>query len=187
MHKIHCKANKGKYTKKMRSQRRIQRLDPKSFVDAPNIKGSENFWFQRRKKMSQRIEQISKGRLILLSNSYQFDNVRYWVRDSHCHHVFKISFAEIITHGYERVCPYCAKPIDMLCFGSIQAIQEHVWNLSFNNLEFAQKNTLGSIHSPYIFYSHLHENHFIMSYECFIELSRKGIHINKNGKMKNAI
>ncbi|SEA68190.1 hypothetical protein SAMN05660420_02857 [Desulfuromusa kysingii] len=190
MHKMHFRANRRKNSKKIRSQRRIQRLinnDPNNLTRGSNVKISENFWYQRKKRAAQRVDQISKGRLILLSNNYLHDKVRYWMRDSHCQHVFKVSLAEIMIHGPEYICPYCSTPIDMLSFGSVEAIQEHVWNLSNNNIEFAKTNTLGSIHDAYIFYNHLHENHLIMSYEHFDELARKSIQIHQDDKIKKAI
>jgi hypothetical protein len=169
-----------KSIKKLRSQRRLQRLlkkNPNIFKTPSELKSSstKTYWFQKTKRATKKIKHLTNGRVILLSHHYRGDKYRHWVKDTHCRHLFTVSMKQIQKIGDDRTCPYCNPPVDMRSYGDINAIRNHVLELTFGNIDFLPDNTLGLSEENYSFYSYHEKRYFSLSYKAFLEAIDKCI------------
>lgn len=160
--------------KKLRSQRRIQRLlknNPNIFKTKTELKLSttKTYWYQKTKQALKQINHRTKGRVTLLSHHYKGDHHRHWFKDTSCQHIFNISLNEIQKIGPIKTCPYCNQPVDMRCYGDINNIRHHIMELTFGNIDFHPDNELGASSNTYIFYSYQERCYFSTSYNRLLK------------------
>jgi hypothetical protein len=161
-----------------RSKKRIQREAIKSrrlicSVDSIACGHGSNShkqtgWYQQRKRAQQRLRNMSNGSLVIHENGYRGDHVRHWLQNQNCEHVFKASLKEVVIFGATRICPFCNGSKDMERYGSVEAIQEHVYRLSMETVEFLPDNVLSSSGEDYKFRCVFHTI-FETTFDDFLE------------------
>lgn len=143
-------------------------------------------WFQLRKRTDQRIQKMSAGVLSIIERGYRGHSRQHWMRDERCQHVFRISLNELSRIDVDAACPYCNPCSDLERFGSIEAIQAHVRELTYGNIHFNSENNIGFADDQYGFYCAIHDLSFNLTFEDFIQKSSDG---KENGcpfcKLKN--
>ena len=119
---------------------------------------------------------MSKGNLSLIENVFRDRHKLHWMRDDRCGHIFKLSIHELSFIGFDSACPFCAPtpPQDLQRFGSIEALQEHVSNISYGNIQFNPMNKLGLADDQYEFSCLIHDINVNLTFEDFIQKSGGG-------------
>lgn len=127
----------------------------------------------QKKRAEKRLRSLSKGHIHLVSDIhfgqlYYGDHIRHWMRDSRCEHIFKATMREVATVGANNICPFCYAPIEMNHYGSSEAVAEHVYNLSYGNIQFLADNILGSVEEAYQMFCLIHNFRFEIQFEKFL-------------------
>lgn len=131
---------------------------------ATNLPG----WYQLRKRAQQRLRNLSDGNIIIIENGYRGDHMRHWMQDLQCEHVFKSSLKEVVIVGAKCICPFCHGASDMQRYGSVQAVQEHVNNITLGQAEFLADNILSSAKTQYRFFCCMHRFEFEAPFDRFL-------------------
>lgn len=134
-------------------------------------------WYHQRRRASQRLRSLSRGTITFYEDGFRGDMQRHWMKNEVCEHVFKASLKEIYSIGHEKICPFCTVTSDLRRFGSIGAVQEHVYRLSHGNIEFMPENVLGSSSDDYLFSCNIHHFIFEKSFHGFLEAPTRACHI----------
>jgi len=164
-------SNKTKTHNLARGSRRLL----KSLFDKhcqPHSRSQDN-WYHQKKQAQKRLSSLSKGNIHLVSGIhfgqiYYGDHIRHWLRDERCEHIFKATMREVATVGSDNICPFCNVPIEMIHYGSFDAVAEHVNNLSFGNVLFLEHNTLGKIEDTYQMFCLIHDFRFEIAFDKFL-------------------
>ncbi len=137
-------------------------------------------WYQQRKRASQRLRNLSGGKLLLLENVYRGDHRRHSIKSLECEHVFISSLREFATSGFgadgmenfaKNACPFCTGTNDLRRCGSVAAVQELVWHRSGGKISFAASNILGLSDRYYTFGCEIHGCLFEATFTEFFESS----------------
>ena len=129
---------------------------------------TQNNWYQERKKAVQKLRALSSNRIQLMENGYRGHHRRHWLKDTRCEHVFRASLKEVHSVGAKAACPFCHVPTDLRRCGTVEALQEHVNNLSHGNVFLLNSNELGDPDELYQFDCLLHQYRFWAPYRYFV-------------------
>ncbi len=138
---------------------------PSHHSNTGNIQG----WYAYRKKANIRLRNLSKSQVVIHEGGYRGDHMRHWLQDLRCEHLFRASLKEVVIVGADKICPFCHGTKDMDRYGTIGAVQEHVYGLSNGNIGFLPDNILSSSSEHYWFNCSIHKIRFECSFDRFLD------------------
>ena len=150
-----------------------RRHSPISSINTNNLQG----WYQQRKKMNQKVRNLSNGNLVIFENGWRPNNDLIWLQDRRCEHVFKFRVNDLFESNADQACPFCHGTHDMKRYGSIEAVQEHVHGISVGQAEFLTDNVLSSSSDTYKFFCTLHRIVIEDSFDEFHERNGDVCHL----------
>lgn len=152
------------YSAAKRSRTLLSRGIKRRLASKPN----PNTWYQQRKRASQRLRNLSGGNITIFEPGYRGHQRRHWMRSERCEHIFTASLREVaLAKG--KICPFCHPPVDLSLYGSVAAVQELVYTLSFGNIQFADENVLKNADDLYEFICQLHRHRYKGTFSKFIK------------------
>jgi hypothetical protein len=128
-------------------------------------------WYKDRQQAEARLQALSNGNLVLLSNIYSRDDERHQLVHEGCGLPFAASLDEVKKIGPDKICPYCHLADDLTRFGAVEQVQYYVIEASQSAVYFYASNTLGSPDDQYSFLCMLHRRLFQATFTDF-QMSR---------------
>lgn len=137
------------------------------------FQNNSTHWYQLKKRAKQRLRAISNGKIRLVTDPsypqmYYGHHIRHWLQDVSTEHTFLASLREVALIGADKINPFINFPIDMDHFGSLGAVQEHVYGLSMGNMSFLTDNELNGVDDLYGFSCALHPHRIEMPFSDFL-------------------
>ena len=152
--------------------RRILKSIPHQTPINPFTSNSQN-WYQMKKRAQQRLRALSNGKIRLVTDPsfpqmYYGHHIRHYLLDMETEHIFKASLREVAFAGAEKINPFINSPLDMDHYGSLGAIQEHVYGLSMGNMDFLPDNELSGVDDLYGFSCAIHPHRVAIPFSDFL-------------------
>lgn len=151
--------------------RRLRRCRAEKLVSEPRPEG----WYQQRRRAEKKIRELSGGQILLdpYQIYYHGDDHTHWAVHVACSNRFRLALNELEIEGPEFICPFCHGGL-LSRVGSVDQINEYIFNISHNRILFIKNQPLACTHNPHTFFHLDCRERFDAAFDHVVEQNLSG-------------